>query len=153
MCLHLNILGKSGMLWCKYPPINRVAKTKTVKFAVTSITSLKLFYPGEVTEEIVVCTNIKIQSARANYTREKDARNTDAIEVRAFRRLLYLAGLSHALHLNHSDLWATNGTGIEYFRCVMTMSRFKSIMRCIRCHNIHDREALKTTDKLAPIRY
>lgn len=161
-----NYVGKSGMLWCKYPPISRVAKTKPAniirfregptnksKFAVTPLSSWKLFFPDEVIEEIVVCTNIKIQSVRANYTRERDARDTDVIEVRAFMGLLYLAGVSRASHLNLSDLWATDGTGIEYFRCVMTLSRFQFIMRCIRFDNIHDREARKTTDKLAPIRH
>lgn len=102
---------KSGMLWCKYPPINRVAKTKPAnivrfregstsksKFAATPITFWKLFFPDEVIEEIVVCTNIKIRSVRV-----KDSRDTDAIEVRAFMEL-YLAGVSLASHINLSDL-------------------------------------------------
>lgn len=94
----------------------------------------------------MLCTNIKIQSVRADYT--------DVIELRSFMGLLYLVGVSCASHLNLLNLWATDGTGIEYFRCVMTLSRFQFLRRCIRFDNIHDREARKRTDKLAaPIRH
>ncbi|CAH1962352.1 unnamed protein product [Acanthoscelides obtectus] len=51
-----------------------------------------LFLDQDIIGTIVESTNIYIQKARAKFGRERDARETDALEVRALIGLLYLIG-------------------------------------------------------------
>ncbi|KAJ8937230.1 hypothetical protein NQ314_011985 [Rhamnusium bicolor] len=53
--------------------------------------------------------------------------------------LLYLAGIRKASHLNTTDLWKTDGTGIEVFRLTMNITRFRHLFRYIRTDDINTR--------------
>lgn len=63
-----------------------------------------------------------------------------------------MAGILRASHLNLYDLWATDGTGIEFFRNCMNLKRFKFLMRVIRFDDARTRLQQKALDKVAPIR-
>lgn len=101
---------------------------------------------------IVDCTNKYIASIQENYCRERDARATDIIEIRAFIGLLYLAGVAHANSLNCEDLWRRDGYGIEMFHLTMSLQRFRFLLRCIRFDDRTTRPERSKIDKLAPIR-
>lgn len=70
--------------------------------------------------------------------RERDAKKTDKIEIRAVLCLLYFAGIMHSSYLNVSDFWADE-IGVEMFRTVMPLKWFDFLLRCLCFDNIHNR--------------
>lgn len=92
--------------------------TAVAKSAKTELDVFKLFFTDEMINSLVKSTNIKIQSCEENYSRERDAKLTDFIEMCAFLGLLYLAGV-----VQSSDVWRTDGLGVEMFRLVMGVNR------------------------------
>uniref|UniRef100_A0A2S2Q9N5 PiggyBac transposable element-derived protein 4 n=1 Tax=Sipha flava TaxID=143950 RepID=A0A2S2Q9N5_9HEMI len=72
--------------------------------------------------------------------------------MRALFGLLYIAGMMKSNHLNLSDLWSNDGLSPEYFRAVMSKTRFYLLLRALRFDNINTRSERKKFDKLAPIR-
>ena len=71
----------------------------------------------------------------------------------AFLGLLLLSGVKRARHTNFRDLWATDGSGIEFFRACMSYNRFLFLLSAIRFDDKSTRNQRKTTDKLAAIRF
>lgn len=111
------------------------------------------FFSNEFLESIVTCTNIFItRRLQPNYGRDRDARETNITEIKALIGLLYILGVTKSSRQSVTDAWATDGTGIEYFRLVMSCQRFRFLMRAIRFDDISTREERKQNDKLAPIR-
>jgi hypothetical protein len=101
---------------------------------------------------IVACTNEYIATIQDKYSRERDSRFTDVIEIKAFFGLLYLAGVYRASRLNLKELWDTQGNGIEKFRLVMGLKRFMFLKRCLRFDSKCSRAERRKVDKLAAIR-
>jgi hypothetical protein len=66
--------------------------------------------------------------------------------------LLYLAGWLRSSRQNIYDLWATDGTGVEVFRTVIPLYRFKFLLQCIRFDDNATRAERKKIDNLAPVR-
>jgi hypothetical protein len=73
-----------------------------------------------------------------NYSDEKYAKYISLVEIKALFVLLYLAGVLRSSHLNLVDLWAKDGTGVEMFRAVMTLQRFKFLLRLLRFYDVTD---------------
>ncbi|KAJ8964144.1 hypothetical protein NQ314_005096 [Rhamnusium bicolor] len=67
-------------------------------------------------------------------------------------KLLYLGGVLRSSHLRVSDLWETDGTGVEAFRLTMSLKRFKFLLRCLRFDDIRDRTEREALDNLAAVR-
>ncbi|KAL4120052.1 hypothetical protein QTP88_012797 [Uroleucon formosanum] len=61
-------------------------------------------------------------------------------------------GVHQSSHVNIKDLWAMDGTGIEYFRLSMSMNCFYLLLRAIRFDDITTRAMRQSVDNLAPIR-
>lgn len=119
----------------------------------SKIEILNLFVSENITKAITDSTNIYIISIRDLYARDRDARLTNEVEMRAFIGILYLIGVLRCSRKNVHQLW-DNSTGNGLESCYLTMSekRFRFLVRCIRFDNIHDRAIRKEFDKLAPIR-
>lgn len=158
-------VGKDKVtVWKKHVP-NKCVKTKPsniikqlpgvkriAKDLKREIDIWKYFFSKQVLNLIVHYTNQHIQSFRANYQRERDAKDTDLIEIEALFGLLYLAGVLKSNRLNIDELWSQNGTGVELFRLTMSQCRFRFLLVHIRFDNLTTRDERKQTDKLAPIR-
>lgn len=152
------------MLWDVEPkPQNRTRQRNIIlmrmghvsnaaKNANTPLDVWSLFFSNEMIEEITECTNIWIDKNKRNYNRERDCTNTTPQEIKCVIGLLYLAGLYKASHLNLDDLWAADGSGIEFFRLAMSLRRFKLLLRALRFDDIRTRPQRKVNDKLAPVR-
>lgn len=63
---------------------------------------------------------------KEKFKREKDARLTDVIEIKALIGLLYLAGSYGINRIDTMDLWDTTGHGVDYFGSVMFKKIFFS---------------------------
>nr|CAH7762579.1 unnamed protein product [Callosobruchus chinensis] len=143
--------GKDGQTkWSKMlPPSSRTKShnlvlripgpVKAVKSAKTILQCFSTFIDDTMIDIIVICTNIKIEEIKRNFQRERDARETDSCEIKAFIGILYMAGTMKSGRQNILDLWATDGTGCEHVYLTMSYNRFRFICRCIRFDNIHDR--------------
>lgn len=111
------------------------------------------FFSQDLIDHIVECTNVWLQSNRANYARARDCRDTDSVEIYALIGLLYMAGVKKAQYLNTKELWSDDGSAPECFRLAMSRERFHLLLRALRFDNPHDRAERKLTDNLAPIRF
>lgn len=122
------------------------------KNAKTVMDTWCLFFPDDVINYIVACTNIYIEGLQEKYARQRDCKKTDFQEVRALFGLLYMAGLKKANHLTISELWSTDGTAPEIFRATMNQRRFYFLLRALRFDDYRDRRVRSALDNLAPIR-
>ncbi|GBN06546.1 hypothetical protein AVEN_212775-1 [Araneus ventricosus] len=109
------------------------------RYVSTPLESWKLLMSDEMVQDLVNCTNINIASISDRFPRERDAKSTTEAELKAFIGLLYIYGVHKSSHVNITDLWATDGTGIEIFRTTMTPKRFIFLLRCIRFGDIRNR--------------
>lgn len=125
---------------------------ETVKNLRTPLAIWQYFFPENVLQVIVDNTNKHIQAVQDKYSRERDAKTTNILELQALIGLLYLAGVMKSNHLNAEDLWRVDGTGVEIFRLTMSLQRFRFLMRHIRFDDLETREARKSLDRLAAIR-
>lgn len=104
-----------------------------------------------ITDAMIQCivdnTNKFIITIQDNYSRSRDARQTDNVEIKALFGLLYLAGVYHANRLNLEELWR-----MDDFLTVMSIKRFQFLMRAIRFDDLETREERRKADRLAPIR-
>lgn len=122
------------------------------KSAKSPLDSWKLFFSDDLIEHIVNYTNVWIDKNKINYSRDRDAKETNRDEIHAVLGLLYLAGMLRASHTKLEDLWSADGLGVEYFRATMSLRRFKFLLRALRFDDIRTRRQRKAQDKLAPIR-
>lgn len=102
---------------------------------------------------ILRCTNEKIQKQREklNDSTRAEHQDLDIIELRAFIGLLFYSAVFVSNHENINKIFATDGTGREIFRCVMSKQRFAFLLACMRFDNYLDREFRKKEDPIAPI--
>lgn len=66
-------------------------------------------FSTKIIRSLVEWTNIYIEKISVNYTRDRDEKTTNEVEIRALLGLLYLCGLHKSSHTNAQDLWATDG--------------------------------------------
>ncbi|CAH2321338.1 Hypothetical predicted protein [Pelobates cultripes] len=122
------------------------------KLSKSPVDCWKYLFTGDILDIIVKYTNQYINIIKNKYGRERDAKLTDDIEIKAFRCILYLAGAYRANRQSLEELWGTNGDGVEKFGMVMNLKRFKFLMRWLRFDDRNTRDERKLIDKLAPIR-
>lgn len=134
-------------IWVRLPGVIGPARN-----ANSILECWKCLISDEIIEIICLYTNQYIETIRAQYVRERDAKFTDISELRAFIGLLYLAGVFHSNRQSLEELWGTDGYGIEIFRIVMSIKRFKFLMRCIRFDDKTTRQERRKYDKLAAVR-
>ncbi|GBM62436.1 hypothetical protein AVEN_180847-1 [Araneus ventricosus] len=82
----------------------------------TPLESWKLLMSVEMVKDLVSCTNIYIASISYRFSRERDAKSTTEAEMKVFIGPLYICVVHKSSHVNITDLWTTDGTGIEIFR-------------------------------------
>ncbi|KAB0805400.1 hypothetical protein PPYR_02396 [Photinus pyralis] len=87
-----------------------------------------------------------------HFSRSRDAKPTDLVEIKALLGLLYLAGCLKSSRLSVEELWTTDGTGVERFWLTMSKERFLFLLRYLRFDDKETREQRRAIDKLAPIR-
>lgn len=122
------------------------------KNAKSKIDCFLLFFDKSIVELLIKHTNEYICSIRDKFQRERDAKEVTYEEMLAFFGLLAMSGVLRSSHLNFLDLWASDGTGIEFFSDTMSAKRFLFILRCLRFDDASSRQSRLTEDKLAPIR-
>ncbi|KAJ8943993.1 hypothetical protein NQ314_009576 [Rhamnusium bicolor] len=141
-CPSKNVRTRSANIVLQLPGVKPYDKSKN-----SSLDIWLCLFDEEMLNIIVDCTNIEINSISQNFSRERDVRPTNLVEIKALIRLLYVAGVRKANHMNLGDLWRTDGSGVEAFRLKMNRIR-----ECVHFDDIHIRQERVQVDKLAPIR-
>lgn len=160
-------LGKDGTAWLKTPFRQNVRTraeniitqlpgvTQEAKSATSELECWGLFFSNEMLQNILRYTNVRIQRkivSCEDLSKHTYIKECSMAEFKAFIGLLYIAGLNRSGRQNLSDLWASDGTGVEIFRLVMSEQRFHFIQSCLCFDDDTTREQRQQLDNLAPIR-
>ncbi|KAL1513769.1 hypothetical protein ABEB36_003135 [Hypothenemus hampei] len=102
---------------------------------------------------IVTHTNHKIEEHRADLIArginvQSYHHQTEACEIKAYIGLLYYSGLWKTSNVDDNVLWSKK-QGITFYRCVMSLNRFRFLSKSIRFDQKSNRDE---NDKFAPIR-
>lgn len=155
----------NGTIWHKDIPSVTRTRTQNIRIrppgpkgdaarsAKDPLSCFELFFTQDILEILVRCTNIYLDKIKDNFQRNRDAKPTDIVEMRAFLGLLYIMGVSRSGRRNIKDFWDNSqGTGLEIVYTTMSISRFRVLIRALRFDDITDREQRRELDKMAPIR-
>lgn len=143
-----NVRTRSENLVIRLPGPKGEARTKS-----TAIDCFNLFINNTVVRIIVTSTNIYINALKERFDRERDARCTNAVEIRAFLGILLLSGTLGSNRKKTKQIWDnTKGSGVESCYLAMSEKRFHFLLRCLRFDDVTDRQQRKELDRLAPIR-
>ncbi|XP_023239424.1 uncharacterized protein LOC111638032 [Centruroides sculpturatus] len=157
--------GKDGTKWKKVKQIQSVRTRRhnivshlpgcrrEARDAKTPLDAWQCFFPDSILQKIVDYTNVYIEIIRyTRYSRERDAKPTDLVEIKAFLGLLYLSGVLKSSHIHTDELWNDDGTGVSIFRATMNQQRFRFLLRMLRFDDKRDRQVRIEFDKFAPVR-
>nr|CAI5823661.1 unnamed protein product [Callosobruchus analis] len=112
-----------------------------------------LYLDENIIRTIVVCTNMYIDKVRAKYDRQRDAKQTNEMEIRALFGILLQIGVLRSSRQDAHQMWDNSkGSGIELCYLAMSEKRFYFLLRCLRFDNINDRSQRTKTDKMEHIR-
>lgn len=162
--MRITIVGKDGTRWSKVPsrqtrmrPHNIMVRLPgvvgpTAVNAKTELECWNLFFSANILAMIVMYTNQHINSLKEKFLRDRNCRQTDQTEIKAFFGLLYLAGVFRGGHRNIADFWASDGLGVEIFRLTMSEKRFRFLLRSLRFDDRETRAERRVIDKLAAVR-
>ncbi|XP_025835824.1 piggyBac transposable element-derived protein 4 isoform X1 [Agrilus planipennis] len=158
--------GKNKYKWSKLPPnrssvrtpqhniISRVPTSNLTQNDGKDPYSLwKQYINDEMLSEILLRTNEKLAEYRSKYMKQDrpELKDIDIIELQAFIGLLMYTAVFKSNHEDADLIFATDGTGRDIFRCVMSKNRFLCLLHCLRFDNALDRAQRKETNRLAAI--
>ncbi|XP_067129894.1 uncharacterized protein [Centruroides vittatus] len=156
--------GKDGTKWKKVKHIQSVRTRRhnivshlpgcrsEAKNAKTLLDAWQCFFPDAILQKIVDYTNVNIEIIRSKYSRERDAKPTDLVEIKALPGLLYFSGVLKSSYIHTDELWNDDGTGVSIFRATMNQQRFRFLLRMLRFDDKRDRQVRIALDKFAPVR-
>lgn len=158
--------GKNRMKWALTAPTRNVRtpqhnilKLPTLRGAarlVESATPQEIWntmFDSQMIAMVVQWTNVKLRKEASKYKDDKrtELRDTDAIEMKAFIGLLYYTAVFKSNHEDSSLLFATDGSGRDIFRAVLSKERFNMLLIHLRFDNPVDRNERKKTDPTAAV--
>lgn len=132
------------------PGVNAFAKN-----AKTEVECWKLFFNDDILEDILNYTNEEITSktfAENHNTRVHIVKETSMDEIMALLGLMYITGLNNSTGYNLTDLWRSDGTGVDIFRMTMSLQRFNFLQGCLRFDDAATRAQRSAVDNLALVR-
>lgn len=139
------------------------------QISITPMTTWSRIFDNIMLEEIVTGTNEKLLSLVKKYTDHKRRHSiafsqpmdrshstryhlTDLKEIKAVIGILYMLGVLRSRQLSLDEIWARDGTGIDWFYCVMSKDRFKILLRALRFDEKRTRAERLKEDKITHIR-
>ncbi|KRZ21017.1 hypothetical protein T4B_186 [Trichinella pseudospiralis] len=107
-----------------------------------------LFTTKAIIDVITLNPKIYIRKIRAQYIRERRAKDTDEDEIKALLGLLLLTGIFRSSRLNLCNFSNIDGTSVEIFSSKMSLQRLRFLLRCMRFDDHATRSGRKLQDKL-----
>lgn len=113
----------------------------------------KLLFCDDICEMVVKWTNVRIGRERAKYKKQNSAtlRDLDMDEFYAFMGFLAFTSVFKSNDENLNTIFATNGTGREIIRCIMSKERCAFLLTCLRFDNPETRDMRKSVNPAAPV--
>lgn len=104
-------------------------------------------------EIVLRWTNRKTERENAKYKNIfcSELVDLDMVELKVFLGLLYFTSIFMSNHEKIERIYATDGSGREIFRWVMSKNRFAFLHVCLRFDNPDDRNIRKLNDPTAAI--
>lgn len=156
--------GKNGFIWNSQecPRTSRTAAHNIIRLPrrLNSNSNFEGYFElwsklfdHSMLESLIGFTNQKLSTYRAKFKQstKTELMDTNVTEMKAFIGIMYY---SSVFKCNDSDLkmiFATDGTGHEIFRCVISKYRFSCLINCLRFDDSTIREERLKEDRLAPI--
>lgn len=94
-----NVRTRSYNIVIHLPGVKNVAKN-----AKEPLQCFSLFVDDTMIDKIVLYTNVYITKLQEKFSRERDCKLTDAVEIKALIGVLYMAGLKKICHLNVKEM-------------------------------------------------
>lgn len=157
--------GKNRYKWSSKPSVPK--RSRTLKHNILKLPSLRraaqigneadpisiwnLLITDDIVGVILQWTNEKLTRERSKCKSQTDMRNTDITELKALFGLLFYSAAFKSNHESTKAMFATDGTGREIFRCVMSKNRFETLLSNLRFDNPDDRSKRKELDPTAAI--
>lgn len=112
-----------------------------------------LLFTEDMKTMIMTRTNEKLDKYRREFkdTARSELSPLTVIELNALFGLLFYTSVFRSNHENAEYLYATDGTGRDIFRCVMSKNRFLTLINCLRFDDSQTREERQKDDKLAAV--
>lgn len=156
--------GKNRFKWSTKEPTrnirtlaHNIVRLPAVRVVVDDNTNPKTFFSKlfsvPMYELIIEWTNKKLASMRTKYKRQNKPELVD-VGVRELEALLGLLLYTAIFKSNDEDvrsIFATDGTGRDVFRAVMSKERFLILLTALRFDNADDREERKKENPVAAI--
>lgn len=103
-------------------------------------------FSSEMYEVCIQWTNVKLAKMREKYRRydKPELCDIDLVEMKSFLGVLLYTSIFKSNHEDIRSLFATDGTGREVFRAVMSEKRFLTLLVAMRFDNPDDRPQRKT---------
>ncbi|KAI8420457.1 hypothetical protein MSG28_008945 [Choristoneura fumiferana] len=158
-----NYIGKNGYLWSKteFARTSRTPAHNIVHVSrPTEPPAFQNFYEIwskifdlEMVNRLVIYTNKKLRSYREQFRNSGrgELKDTNETEILSLLGLLYYSAVFKCNNADANYLFATDGTGHEIFRCVMSKYRFCTLLNCLRLDDGADRQERLKTDPLAAV--
>ncbi|KAK9744971.1 Transposase IS4 [Popillia japonica] len=127
------------------------SKARDLGDAVDPLPIWNLLFNNNMSLQIMQNTNNKLNTFRERYSVESrhHVRDIDITELKAFLGLLVYTAIFNSSHENIDRLFATDGSGREILRTLMSKKRFAVLLATIRFDNPQDREERKKDDPIS----
>lgn len=152
--------GRDKTRWAKNVASTRIRKHNLVihlpgprheaREVQTPASAFLLFFNSVIINILVNHTNEYINTL--DYSRDRDMKPTDSVEIKALIGLLILSGMLKSSHLNTTDLWSNDLIGIDLFQVTMSLNRFHFLLRALRFDDRSTRTERKKSDNLSAVR-
>lgn len=158
------IYGKNRCKWSTSEPVRKIRtqahniiRLPSSRLAVEDKTDPKSFFnqlfSAEMYNLVIEHTNKKLENMRQNYKRPNKPELAELTvgEMNAFIGLLLYTAIFKSNDEDIRSIFATDGTGRDVFRAVMSMERFSVLLVALRFDNAETREERKKHDPAAAI--
>lgn len=125
--------------------------SRTKNSTVDATTVWNFLFDDDILQQILLWTNARLSKERVEYKEQSYMHDVDIFELRAFIGLLFFTAVFKSNREDYRSLFATDGTGRDIFRCVMSKNRFGSLLAHIRFDNPETRLERRNSDPAAAI--
>lgn len=152
------VFGKNGFKWSIHEPPKTKTSSRNIviklpgikgnaKNIANELQAWQTLFQNSMIDSIVIYTNLEISRQKDKYKNARFVDPTDSVEILALIGLLYISGARKDAHLSTCEMFSKQSSKI--YRCIMSESRFKFLINCLR---FDDKNLRNREDKFSPIR-
>ena len=151
------VLGRSGIKYSTRPiPARRrmrnilTQSSKVIANPRSEIESFELFLSEDILRTVLMHTNRKTREIRRTLNRLQPFKTFSMDELKAELAIILRAGRDRDNFTELDNLWQPEDSK-PFYRAVMSLVRFKFLLRCLPFDNWHTREERKVYNKFAAV--